>query len=50
VLVEEGFDFLFVAWQEVGGDLDGVAVLVRALGGDAVDGVEVVGEFVVFDA
>ena len=49
VLVEEGLDFLLVAGQEVGGNLDLVAVLVVALGGDFVDGLEVVGEVVVGD-
>lgn len=47
VLVEEGLDFLLVARQQVGGDFDLVAVLVGALGGDLVDGVEVVWEVVV---
>lgn len=50
VLVEEGLDFLLVAGQEVGGNLDLVAVLVVALGGDFVDGLEVVGEVVVSDS
>ena len=49
VLVEESLDFLLVAGQEVGGNLDLVAVLVVALGGDFVDGLEVVGEVVVGD-
>ena len=49
VLVEEGLDFLLVAGQEVGGNLDLVAVLVVALGGDFVDGLEVIGEVVVGD-
>lgn len=47
VLVEEGLDFLLVARQQVGGDFDLVAVLVGALGGDLVDGVEVVREVIV---
>ena len=50
VLVEESLDFLLVAGQEVGGNLDLVAVLVVALGGDFVDGLEVVGEVVVGDS
>ena len=49
VLVEESLDFLLVAGQEVGGNLDFVAVLVVALVGDFVDGLEVVGEVVVGD-
>jgi hypothetical protein len=50
MLVEEGFHLFFVAGQQVGGDFDLVAVLVVALGGDFVDGVQVVGEVVVGDA
>lgn len=50
VLVEEVLDLLLVARQQRGRDLDLVAVLVRALGGDLVHGGEVVGEVVVRDA
>jgi hypothetical protein len=47
VLVEESLDFFFVTGQEVRGDFDLVAVLVVALGGDFVDGLEIVREVVV---
>lgn len=50
VLVEEILDFLLVARQQRGRDLDLVAVLVRALRRDLVDGRQVVREVVVRDA
>jgi hypothetical protein len=49
MLVEESLHFLFVAWEGRWRDLDGVAVLVLAFGGDGIDGGLIVGEEVVVD-
>ena len=50
VLVEEGLHLLLVAGEQLGRNLNLVAVLVVALGSDLVDAVQVVGEVVVGDA
>jgi hypothetical protein len=47
VLVEEGLHLLLVAGEQLGRNLNLVAVLVVALGSDLVDAVQVVGEVVV---
>lgn len=40
MLVEEVLHFFVVAWEGGGGDCDYIAVLVLALGGDFVDGLD----------